>query len=413
MARISLPASVLSACLACGCGSGGDSTPFAPNGPGDASTGGSSTGGSSTGGSSTGGSSTGGSGGAGGAADASTGGSKSDAGGPDATGGTCSGKADGALCDGDHLITCAAGSVSKDEMCGQGCEVSSGTARCKAPDPTFCNGKANGLWCDHNDLVECKSDAVSVRTTCESGCKQNAAGSPDECNATPFCTTVPPQKPSTPESQMCDYMDWYMSDDGFYLVSQFGTTADNTTMGHTTSCGYLQQHYDSYGCRYDEKTKSCLDSDFHIPWVQGNVDYSYDTVISTVKAHMNEDVPAPEYFYVACGQRFNCGTLLRVTNSENSRCVVVYTEDGGPGSAYEAADKAGRRILDSSPAIIQYLQISKVGWASSTMMYVEWGLPGDKPGMKCSPCESSPATPANDKRSPYDIEHMRSTPCRQ
>ena len=190
----------------------------------------------------------------------------------------------------------------------------------------------------------------------------------------PECPDLPDYYSPDPPTSSCTYMDWKLSPDGHYLVSTFGTSNDGTTWGNTTTCGWLDSLYDIYECRYDGNTGECLDDDYDIPWVQGHVDYDYDEVIGTVRAHAGGDVPWPEVFYVAGAQRFNCGTTLRVTNPDNGICVVVYAEDGGPGMTYEQADYGGRRILDSSPAVAEYLQLTRWGWASSTLLLVEWGL---------------------------------------
>ena len=232
-------------------------------------------------------------------------------------------------------------------------------------------------------------------------------GTPDECAVADFCTEVPPEAEPGAPTTACNYMDWNLSADGFYLISQFGTSQDPTTWGNSTSCGILQAHYDGYGCRYDALTETCLDNNTAIDWVQGDVDYDYDTLSADVAANMDGDVPYPEYFYVAGAQRFNCGALLRVSNPESGRCVVAYAEDGGPGTTYEGPDYGGRRILDSSPALVEYLMVTAVGWANSTMMYVEWGLPGDVPGQACTSCESTPAEAGTeDHRTPWDLTHM-------
>ena len=268
----------------------------------------------------------------------------------------------------------------------------------------------NGLWCDGNNLVRCRDDQVASWETCPAGCVSMPPGTNDECAPLPFCTEVPDAAEENPPTEACNYMDWNLSSDGFYLISQFGTSADDTTWGRATSCGLLQDHYDYHSCRYDVHAGACLDDQKDIAWIQGTVDYDHDTVIRTVDAHAPGDVPVPEYFYVAGAQRFNCGTLLRVSNPANGRCVVVYAEDGGPGEAYEEADRGGRRILDSSPAVVRFLAVEHIGWANSDLVYVEWGLPGDVPGHACQPCQSVPAEAGTeDHRSPWDLNHMMSS----
>ena len=133
------------------------------------------------------------------------------------------------------------------------------------------------------------------------------------------------------------------------MVSQFGTTADDTTFGRSTTCGFLQGHYDAHGCRYDNRAGACVPGGHDIPWVQSHVDHVHGDVIAAVDRDMDGDVPVPEYFYVAGSQRFGCGALLRVSSPDTGRCVVVYTEDGGPGTRYEYADRGGRRGYSPPP----------------------------------------------------------------
>lgn len=204
-------------------------------------------------------------------------------------------------------------------------------------------------------------------------------------------------------------MDWQRSRDGFYFVSRFGTDGDGTTQGRTTTCGYLQRHYNANGCLYDNQSDECVTGQETIPWIQGHVDYDRARMLALVEEHLEGDVPAPEYFYVAGAQRFGCGALLRVSDLQTGRCVVVYAEDGGPGAAYEKPDKGSRRILDASPAVVRYLQLKHWGWASSTLLYVEWGQSDDVPGMRCTPCLSSPADNAKPLPVPFDVNHMMPT----
>lgn len=335
-----------------------------------------------------------------------------DGGGPDGTNPNfCQSLSDGQWCDTDDLVTCASGSEAGRSTCPHGCDSSpqGGSHICSDPNPTFCVGKLNGRWCDGNDLVYCQDDDVLWRILCQNGCESMPVGTPDRCYPITFCTTVPnPVSPTAP-TDSCNFMDWNMSPDGFYLVSRFGTDADSTTWGHTTTCGWLQGHYDGHNCRYDVHSSSCLDNNYSIPWVQGHVDYIFDDVIAEVNAHMNGDVPNPLIFYVACAQRFNCGALLRVSHPENGRCVVVYTEDGGPGATYEGPSYGARRILDASPAVSHYLLVDNWGWANSDMLYVEWGLAGDVPGQACTPCQSTPAQAGTESsRTPWDPNHMQS-----
>jgi len=231
--------------------------------------------------------------------------------------------------------------------------------------------------------------------------------------APPVCIESPDPTSPLPPIVVCNYMDWSLSSDGYYLVSQFGTTADGTTFGNPTSCGTLQDHYDYYSCQHDMRVDECKGQDYHIPWIQGHVDYDHDTVIAAIDQYRPQAVPYPEYFYVAGAQRFNCGSLLRVTNIANDRCVVVYVEDGGPGATYEDVGYGDRRILDSSPAVTRFLEIQHLGWANSDLVYVEWGQPGDVPGQLCQRCQSQPAAAGYEGGgTPFDVNDMMTLECR-
>jgi len=332
--------------------------------------------------------------------------------------GFCGDKTDGNWCKGDSLATCSNGTELSVASCTYGCDpsLSDGAHECKGQPqaPDFCKDKMNGHWCNGDNLVKCKDDQVVEDFPCPNGCISMPLGTPDKCAdaSADFCEPVPAVQSPSPPTEACNWMDWKLSPDGFYLISQFGTTNDGTTMGNGTTCGYLQGHYDVHGCMYSNQTGSCVGDDYDIPWVQGHVDWDYGTVLDTVTANLGGDVPNPEFMYVAGAQRFGCGALLRVSNTENGRCVVVYTEDGGPGTTYEMAGKGGRRILDASPGVVKYLQCNKVGWLNSTLLYVEWPLPGDFPGKMCTPCQATPAKQGSEfKMPPYDVNHMMGTPC--
>ena len=221
------------------------------------------------------------------------------------------------------------------------------------------------------------------------------------------CPDEPAHASPDPPDSSCSYMDWDLSPDGWYLISQFGTSWDSTTWGGTTTCGWLQATYDYYGCRYDSGKGECLDDDMDIDWTRGHVDYDYDAVVADADLGNH-----PEYFYVADSQRFGCGTTLRVHYGD--KCLVVYTEDGGPNAQYEGADYGGRRILDSSPAVIEALDVAKHGWGNSDLVFVEFGKAGDVPGQRCDDeCSALAAMAGNEEgRSPWDPDHMTGVDCR-
>ncbi|MCC6750037.1 MAG: hypothetical protein IT371_20395 [Deltaproteobacteria bacterium] len=296
--------------------------------------------------------------------------------------------------------------------CGEGDESSRTASRVPDPDP--------------DGGVAAKRDGGDART------------SPDWRPGLPEHTclaTLPPKIEAFPPTfaDTCDWMDWNLSSDGFYHISRFGTSEDKTTWGRVSTCGGLQQHYDRWCCLYDIHTKSCADGQtpqYHkcgrkdpripkIPWAAGHVTYDAGPFIGWVSGYFFDgkgnlkpaaetmNFPHPEYFYIADAQRFGCGAVLRMTNTENGRCIVVFTEDSGPGARYEQADRGGRRIIDSSPAVHRYLGKTKYGWANATLLYVEWGLPGDRPGQPCTPCQSTPAMRGTEKfRTAFDVNHF-------
>ena len=303
-------------------------------------------------------------------------------------------------------------------LLGAACAPDTGQEDGTRPDADAGDAVDDGATPDESSNPDDTPDDTPGETPGEDASTDDA--SPDDAppadDAAPetLCIETPSGVSPDPPIATCNYMDWSLSSDGYYLISQFGTTNDPTTMGRTTTCGYLQGHYDYHDCVWDNQTGGCVGTDHAIPWVQGSVDYVYDDVLAEVDAHIDEDVPTADYFYVAGAQRFFCGSTLRVTNTENGRCVVVYAEDGGPGSTYEDVGYGERRILDSSPAVVRYLQAARVGWLSSTLLYVEWGLPGDVPGHRCTRCESLPAASAFPGRgTPFDPNHMMPTSCRE
>ena len=329
----------------------------------------------------------------------------------------CVGLQNGLWCDGDDLVRCLDDVAIARSTCPNGCLVRPpGTPdECAPMTGGFCVGRLNGDWCDGDDLVTCRDGTVSVRTTCAMGCVSMPVGVPDVCRsgASTFCASVPSTAEASPPASRCNSMDWELSSDGWYLISRFGTDADSTTLGRRTTCSWLQAHYDYRDCVYDSHTARCVASDPEIPWVQGHVDYARDAMLALVDAHAPSDVPMPEYFYVAGAQRFGCGATLRVSNPANGHCVVAYAEDGGPGARYEYADRGGRRILDSSPAVVRFLGVTRWGWASSDLVMVEWGRPGDVPGHACTPCESARAQRGTESMRPvWDPDHMLPTTCR-
>lgn len=332
----------------------------------------------------------------------------------------CLGRPDGAFCHAEALYTCEAGVEVAVEGCAHGC-ASEPSPRCADAQLSralegFCQKKADGWWCNEDRLVTCKGGKVQEEVACPHGCEVQPPGVPDRCRAEApadlGCPATPPKASRAPPTLACTWMDWGLEEDGFYLISQFGTDLDSSTVGGKTTCGHLQGHYDANGCVYDRTQRKCLAGDRRIPWVTGTVDYSRSEMLAEVAEHRDGDVPTGKYFYVAGAQRFGCGAVLRVTNPDNGRCVVVYAEDGGPGMAFERAGRGGRRILDSSPAVVRYLG-ARCCWSSDQRVLVEWGLPGDVPGKRCTPCESTPARVGTEaRRTPWDPNHMMPSSCR-
>ncbi len=111
-----------------------------------------------------------------------------------AASGPCNGKADGAWCNGSDLMQCKGGNVASSQNCPQSCQSNpAGVADvCKSAQPQgFCSGKGDGAYCDGNDLKQCKGGNVASSQGCANGCQQNSAGSADQCKAsepTGFCS---------------------------------------------------------------------------------------------------------------------------------------------------------------------------------------------------------------------------------
>jgi hypothetical protein len=289
------------------------------------------------------------------------------------------------------------------------------------------------------------------------GASADGGASPDA--APKVCPVLPARaeaNPPTVYTSACSWMDWDLSTDGFYVVSEFGTTADDSTLGHNTSCGALQYHFATMCCLYDNDSEECLDADASgarktpkfqaergdapdqchtedIPetgppeviaktrtsdywYTRRSIDWSYDTMLAEIADYYFDDAgdplpreqasdfPHPEYFYTAGAQRFGCDAYLRVSNPQNGRCIVAFADDGGPGSRWEDAAHAGRRVLDASPALEFYLGVHNLGWKKGDLVYVEWAQPGDQPGQPCAPCASTPAAAGSEAlRSPFDL----------
>ncbi len=103
--------------------------------------------------------------------------------------GPCAGKQNGAWCDGSNLLMCSGGAVASTKPCPYGCQsMPAGTADlCKgAPAPSGpCSGKADGAWCDGDNLLQCKAGGVASSQSCANGCEQKPPGVSDICKASP------------------------------------------------------------------------------------------------------------------------------------------------------------------------------------------------------------------------------------
>ena len=281
----------------------------------------------------------------------------------------------------------------------------------------YCEGRGTGTYCDGETLITCTQGTETGRMGCAEGCFSTETPGEGSCAPPleePMCPDVPASTSPNPTTQKCNHMDWGLSPDGFYLFSKFGMDLDMSTWGSPTTCGIMQTEYDNRGCQYSYEEGECVGQETDIPWIQGDVDYRTDTALPQVRKHRGGDVPYPEYFYVAGAQRFGCGALLRVSDLESGNCVVVYAEDGGPNSTYEMAGEGGRRILDSSPAVLEYLGLQNdCCWGSGNMVYVEWAKPGDEPGQRCTPCTSTPVEAGTeDRRTKWDVDHLHGNSCR-
>ncbi len=106
-------------------------------------------------------------------------------------GGFCADKQSGAWCDGATLVTCKSGAKVASKGCDYGCQSNPvGTPdACKGAPAGFCSGKADGAWCEGSALVTCKGGLQSAKTACDQGCQSNPPGTPDVCKAAAgFCS---------------------------------------------------------------------------------------------------------------------------------------------------------------------------------------------------------------------------------
>lgn len=320
-----------------------------------------------------------------------------------------------------------------DVACGDHghCEQTGPAAACVCDDGyagSICDACASGY------LEQPASSGTCIEDTCET------AGTCTECIDPSRWPAHISTDPVT-DASVCDLMDWQLEIDGYYFSSMFWIEPDSGQTG-LTSCHYLQEHYDTWCCVYDRhagtagacvdgrepRYGTCSDPPV-IPWVTGNVlysrtaletavdDYYFEPDGSRKPADQTRAFPHPEYFYVADAQRFNCGATLRMTDVETGICVVVYAEDGGPKGIHEmivGADDGGRRIIDSSPAVLRYLRPRAMGWhPGATLFLLEWGLADDVPGQSCVPCQSLAASRGSEsRRTPYDCNHAISSDCR-
>lgn len=108
--------------------------------------------------------------------------------------GPCTGKGDGNWCAGTDLLQCASGQVAKAVSCAKGCgEPAPAAASCKVKGSGFCMGKPAGAYCDGPLLTQCKDSSASSVFACPGGCKTMPAGQAD------FCLSAQPQSGAAPE----------------------------------------------------------------------------------------------------------------------------------------------------------------------------------------------------------------------
>jgi hypothetical protein len=89
-------------------------------------------------------------------------------------------------------------------------------------------------------------------------------------------------------------------------------------------------------------------------------------------------------WYVASSQRYGCHVHLQLT-TPSGKCVVVSTEDAGPATFVE--QKAGKPILDSSPAVAQYLfGESGLGWSDVKKSPSKYSVTATKTTAAVGPC---------------------------
>lgn len=96
-------------------------------------------------------------------------------------------------------------------------------------------------------------------------------------------------------------------------------------------------------------------------------------------------------WYVASSQRYGCHQHLKLTAS-NGKCVVVSTEDAGPATSVE--QRAGKPILDSSPAVAEYLfGESGLGWSDVKKSPSKYIVTAEKTTAAVGPCSAAASTP--------------------
>lgn len=96
-------------------------------------------------------------------------------------------------------------------------------------------------------------------------------------------------------------------------------------------------------------------------------------------------------WYVASSQRYGCHVHLELTAS-NGKCVVVSTEDAGPATFVET--RAGRPILDASPAVAEHLfGESGLGWSDVKAHPSKFSVTAKKTTAALGPCRAGAPTP--------------------
>ena len=109
--------------------------------------------------------------------------------------GPCAEATDGPVCDGQTLLTCAAGEAVASVPCLMGCDPAGadGLAACaEAPGDPFCGTKSDGGHCLGDALLQCAAGVLVTTDACPFGCLPGGPGGADACAPAPgeLCANI-------------------------------------------------------------------------------------------------------------------------------------------------------------------------------------------------------------------------------